>query len=135
MVAVGLIFGDLVAEYYEDDFHKRNKLIDNLRNKMIIEEDKQFSIDYLDPEKRSIANAVQVFFNDGSCSEDVQIDYPIGHKNRRKDGIPLLEKKFWNNLNTCFDKEKSSDIFKLCLDQESLEAIKVHDFMKLFYKE
>ena len=134
MVAVGLIFGDLVAEYYEDDFHKRNKLIDNLRNKMIIEEDKQFSIDYLDPEKRSIANAVQVFFNDGSCSEDVQIDYPIGHKNRRKDGIPLLEKKFWNNLNTCFDKEKSSDIFKLCLDQEALEAIKVHDFMKLFYK-
>ena len=101
---------------------------------MIIEEDYQFSIDYLDPEKRSIANAVQVFFNDGTCSDDIQIDYPIGHKKRREEGIPLLEEKFWNNLNTCFDKDKSKLIYDLCLDQEKLEKTKVHEFMELFVK-
>ena len=125
MVAVGLIFGDLIAEYYEDDFHQENQLIDKLRDKMIIEEDNQFSMDYLDPEKRSIANAVQVFFNDGTCSDDIQIEYPIGHKKRREEGIPLLEEKFWNNLNTCFDKDKSKLIYDLCLDQEKLEKQKV----------
>ena len=134
MVAVGLIFGDLIAEYYEDDFHQENQLIDKLRDKMIIEEDNQFSMDYLDPEKRSIANAVQVFFNDGTCSDDIQIEYPIGHKKRREEGIPLLEEKFWNNLNTCFDKDKSKLIYDLCLDQEKLEKTKVHEFMELFAK-
>ena len=134
MVAVGLIFGDLIAEYYEDDFHQENQLIDKLRDKMIIEEDNQFSMDYLDPEKRSIANAVQVFFNDGTCSDDIQIEYPIGHKKRREEGIPLLEEKFWNNLNTCFDKDKSKLIYDLCLDQEKLEKTKVHEFMELFVK-
>ena len=134
MVAVGLIFGDLIAEYYEDDFHQENQLIDKLRDKMIIEEDNQFSMDYLDPEKRSIANAVQVFFNDGTCSDDIQIEYPIGHMKRREEGIPLLEEKFWNNLNTCFDKDKSKLIYDLCLDQEKLEKTKVHEFMELFVK-
>ena len=107
MAAVGLIYGDLKAEFYEDDFHNENPLIDSFRDKMEIIEDKRFSDDYLDPEKRSIANAMKVIFKDGSFTDDVEVEYPIGHKRRRSEGIPLLEQKFLNNLNTCFDKDLS----------------------------
>ena len=134
MAALGLIFGDLKAEFYEDDFHKEHPLIDKLRDKMEIQEDKRFSADYLDPEKRSIANAIKVIFKDGTSTEDIEVEYPIGHKRRRSEGIPLLEKKFLNNLNTCFDEEKSKSIYSLCTNQQALEKTTVNEFMEMLAK-
>ena len=134
MAALGLIFGDLKAEFYEDDFHKEHPLIDKLRDKMEIQEDKRFSADYLDPEKRSIANAIKVIFKDGTSTEDIEVEYPIGHKRRRSEGIPLLEKKFLNNLNTCFDEEKSKSIYSRCTNQQALEKTTVHEFMEMLAK-
>lgn len=134
MAALGLIFGDLKAEFYEDDFHKEHPLIDKLRDKMEIQEDKRFSADYLDPEKRSIANAIKVIFKDGTSTEDIEVEYPIGHKRRRSEGIPLLEKKFLNNLNTCFDEERSKSIYSLCTNQQALEKTTVNEFMEMLAK-
>src|SRR6516165_4483975 len=99
MTAVGLIFGELTADHYEDKF-ARDPRIDALRDKMVIIEDARYSEDYLDPDKRSIANAVQVFFKDGSATEKVAVEYPIGHRRRRAEGIPLLVNKFEANLNS-----------------------------------
>ena len=132
MTAIGLMLGDLKAEHYEDDFHKNNPIIDQLRDKMIIEENKNFSRDYLDPDKRSIANSLQVFFNDGSYSEEVMVEYPIGHKKRRKEGIPVLEKKFLNNLNSIFDKDRSNKIYDICTDKDKLLSLSVNQFMSMF---
>ena len=134
MAALGLIFGDLKAEFYEDDFHKEHPLIDKLRDKMEIQEDKRFSADYLDPEKRSIANAIKVIFKDGTSTEDIEVEYPIGHKRRRSEGIPLLEKKFLSNLKTCFDEEKSKSIYSLCTNQQALEKTTVNEFMEMLAK-
>ncbi|HEY7221108.1 MAG TPA: bifunctional 2-methylcitrate dehydratase/aconitate hydratase, partial [Candidatus Binatia bacterium] len=97
MTAVGLIFGELTADHYEDNI-ARDPRIDALRAKITCVEDPQYSRDYLDPQKRSIANAVQVFFKDGSRSEKVAVEYPIGHRRRRAEGMPLLIKKFETNL-------------------------------------
>ena len=113
MIAVPLIYGDLVAEHYENDFHSSDPRIDELRDKMDVIEDKRYSAEYHDPEKRSIANALQVFFKDGSSTEKVEVEYPIGHRRRRGDGIPLLEKKFLNNyirLNLLKDVLKKLEI-------------------------
>jgi len=132
MVAVPLIFGNLVAEHYENDFHAQNPLIDELRSKMSVIEDKRYSAEYLDASKRSIANAVQVFFNDGSFTEKIAVEYPIGHKLRRTEGIPLLEQKFKANLATRFTAARSAQIFDLCADQKTLEQTPVHKFMDLF---
>lgn len=132
MVAVPLIFGDLIAEHYEDDFHAANPLIDELREKMEIIEDKSFSAEYLEANKRSIANAIQVFFKDGSRTEEVVVEYPVGHRRRRKEGIPLLEEKFKANLATRFPSQQSETIFSLCKDQAQLEATAVNHFMDLF---
>jgi 2-methylcitrate dehydratase len=102
MTAVPLAFGNLVAEDYEDDFHAAHPIIDELRDKMVIIEDPRYSREYLEADKRSIANAVQVFFKDGSSTGQVVVEYPIGHRRRRADGIPLLEDKFRANLATRF---------------------------------
>ena len=88
MVAVSLIFGRLTADDYEDDVAS-NPYIDTLRIKMEVIENKQYSIDYLDPQKRSISNAVQVFFKDGSRTENIEVEFPIGHLSRRSEGFPL----------------------------------------------
>ena len=132
MIAIGLLLGDLKAEHYEDDFHKNNPIIDELRKKMIVEENKNFSVDYLDSDKRSIANSLQVFFKDGSHSEEVIVEYPIGHKKRRKEGIPVLEKKFLNNLNAIFDADRSNKIYDICSDNEKLLSLSVNEFMSMF---
>lgn len=132
MTAVPLIFGNLVAEHYEDDFHAAHPTIDRLREKMVIVEDPRFTREYLEADKRSIANAVQVFFNDGSSTEQVVVEYPIGHRRRRAQGIPLLEDKFKANLATRFTAQRSAQIFALCKDQATLEATPVHRFMDLF---
>jgi len=131
MTAVGLVFGNLIAEYYEDDFHKFNPVIDEIRSKMQIVENKRYSQEYLDPNKRSIANAVQVFFNDGSSTDNVEVQYPIGHRLRRGEGIPLLENKFKSNLATKFTSFRVNQIFELCTDQNKLEQTPVNKFMDL----
>ena len=97
-IAVPLAFGNLVAEQYEDEFHAAHPIIDALRDKMVIVEDPRYSREYLEADKRSIANAVQVFFTDGSSTEQVAVEYPIGHRRRRVEGIPLLEPSV---KNTC----------------------------------
>ncbi len=132
MTAVPLIFGDLVAEQYEDEFHAAHPLIDRLREKMEVVEDPRFTREYLEADKRSIANAVQVFFNDGSSTEQVVVEYPIGHRRRRAEGIPLLEEKFKANLATRFAGQRVNEIFALCKDQAALEATAVHRFVDLF---
>ena len=133
MLAVAMIEGDLVAEFYEDSFHQQNPLIDKLRNKMILKEDQRYSKDYLADDKRSIANALQIFFKDGSQTDKVEVEYPIGHRHRRKEGIPLLERKFFNSLKSIYSKEHSDMIYSLCLDKEKIKKIPVNEFMDMFF--
>jgi 2-methylcitrate dehydratase len=131
MIAVPLIFGDLVADNYEDEFHKNNPLIDELRLKMEIHEHPTYTREYLEPDKRSIANSLQVYFNDDTKSEVIEINYPVGHKKRREEGIPLLEQKFKSNLRTRFPISRCDEIFNLCTSQEQLETTPVNDFMEM----
>ncbi|MFD1217711.1 bifunctional 2-methylcitrate dehydratase/aconitate hydratase [Microbulbifer celer] len=132
MTAVTLIFGGLQAEHYDDSFHRRHPEIDQLREKMVVVEEPGYSADYLDPTKRSIANALQVFFTDGTATEKVEVEYPVGHRYRREMGIPLLEEKFWANLETRFPARRCKDIFMLCTDQQILQETPVNAFMDLF---
>ncbi|SJN58319.1 2-methylcitrate dehydratase [Vibrio ruber DSM 16370] len=132
MTAVPLLYGDLVAEYYEDSFHQNDPRIDQLRDKMVIQEDARYSREYLESDKRSIANAMQIFFRDGSCTEKVEVEYPIGHRRRREAGIPILEQKFIRNLQTRFPQSRVEAITTLCLDQARLERTPVDEFMALF---
>lgn len=132
MTAVPLIFGDLVAEHYEDDFHEAHPEIDALRDKMVISEDERYSREYHDPDKRSIANAMQVFFADGSSTERVEIEYPIGHRRRRDEGIPVLEAKFRRNLATRFPAGRAEAIYALCTDAATLSGTPVNEFMEMF---
>ena len=132
MTAVPLIFGNLTAEHYEDDFHEAHPIIDTLRDKMEIVADERYSGEYLEPDKRSIANAVQVFFKDGSSTDKVAVEYPLGHRRRRKEGLPKLEDKFKNNLATRFVGQQCEDIMKVFKSQERLESFSVHEFSDLF---
>jgi 2-methylcitrate dehydratase len=131
MVAVGLIFGELRADHYEDEI-AQDPRIDALREKMVVVEDARYSNDYLDPEKRSIANSVQVFFKDGSCTDKVAIEYPIGHRRRRAEGIPLLVKKFEANLASRLAPPWCKKIRDLCLDLETLQSTPVDEFVDMF---
>jgi len=131
MVAVPLIHGRLTAADYEDDV-AHDPRVDALRDKMECVEDKQFSKDYLDPEKRSIANGIQVFFKDGSKTEEVVVEYPIGHRRRRGEGIPVLEAKFKTNLVRRFAAKQATAILALCKDQQRLEDTPVHEFVDMF---
>lgn len=133
MTAVPLAFGNLVAEHYEDSFHEAHPIIDELREKMIVEEDERYTREYMEADKRSIANALQIFFKDGTQTEKVEIDYPVGHRRRREEGIPLLEDKFRSNLATRFPVKRVQQIFALCKDQERLEAMPVNEFMDLLF--
>jgi 2-methylcitrate dehydratase len=132
MIAVPLAFGNLTADHYEDDFHNAHPIIDELRDKMEIVEDKRFTTEYLEADKRSIANAIQVFFKDGSSTEEVVVEYPVGHRLRRKEGIPLLEKKFKTNLASRFPSQQCQKISTLCKEQGTLEVTPVNLFMDLF---
>jgi len=133
MTAIGLIFGKLTAADYEDAV-ACDPRIDALREKMVLVENPQYSRDYLDPEKRSISNAVQVFYRDGSASADVAVEYPLGHRRRRAEGIPLLIEKFKTNLNRRFPPEHVEKIMSRCADQAQLEAMPVPEFFDLFVK-
>ncbi len=131
MTAVGLIFGELTAAHYEDQT-AADPRIDALREKMEVVEDPQYSRDYLDPHKRSIANALQVFFTDGSASPKVAVEYPLGHRRRRAEGLPLLVEKFRRSLARRFDPQRAEAILDLCSDQVRLEATPVDAFVDLF---
>jgi 2-methylcitrate dehydratase len=131
MTAIGLIKGNLVAADYEDTV-ATDPRVDRLRSKMVCVENRQWSRDYLDPAKRSIANAVQVFFNDGSKSERVAVEYPVGHRRRRREGIPLLEAKFRINLARKLAPKQQQAILALCSDARKLEATPVNEFVDLF---
>jgi len=131
MTAVGLIFGELTADHYEDAV-ARDPRIDALRGKMLCVEDPAYSTDYLDPQKRSIANAVQVFFKDGTSSKKIAVEYPIGHRRRRAEGMPLLVKKFAANLASRFAPQQCDAILRLCADPDTLAATPVDKFTDMF---
>jgi 2-methylcitrate dehydratase len=131
IVAVSLIFGRLTAADYEDTV-AADPRIDPLRAKIICIEDPQFTRDYHDPEKRSVANGVTVEFRNGSKLDEVMVEYPIGHKLRRGEGIPLLEEKFRTNLARRFPTRQQKSIINLCLDQARLEATPVNEFVDIF---
>ncbi|SDF98309.1 bifunctional 2-methylcitrate dehydratase/aconitate hydratase [Paraburkholderia phenazinium] len=131
MIAVPLIYGHLTAADYEDSV-AQDPRIDALRDKMSCVEDPQFTKDYHDPEKRSIANALTVEFNDGSTFDEVIVEYPIGHKRRRADGIPLLVEKFKTNLARKFPVKQQQAILDVSLDQARLEAMPVNEYVDLY---
>ncbi|QCP54624.1 bifunctional 2-methylcitrate dehydratase/aconitate hydratase [Trinickia violacea] len=131
MIAVPLIFGRLTAADYEDSI-AADPRIDALRDKMQCVEDPQFTKDYHDPDKRSIANALTVEFVDGTKFEEVVVEYPIGHKRRRADGIPLLVEKFKTNLARRFSEKQRQAILDVSLDQARLEAMPVNEYVDLY---
>lgn len=131
MVAIGLLFGQLTADHYEDATAKDPR-IDSLRQKMEVVEDPHFSRDYLDPSKRSISNAIQIYFNDGSQTDKIIVEYPIGHRRRRAEGIPLLIEKFKANLATRFPKTQAAAIVHHCLERETLMTMPVNRFVEYF---
>ncbi len=131
MVAIGLLTGNLMAEDYEDKA-AANPVIDNLRAKMQVSESVDFSRDYHDPNKRSIANSMQIFFSDGTSTERVVIEYPIGHRRRRTEGTPVLLNKFKSNLSTQFSSDKVNMIFDVMNNAEQLSSMRVSDFMALW---
>jgi 2-methylcitrate dehydratase len=131
VVAIGLIFGALTADSYEDAAASDPR-IDRLRSRMEVIEDERYSRDYLDPEKRSIANAVQVFFRDGSSTEKVAVEYPLGHRRRRAEGIPLLLQKCRDNLSTRLAPERVDFLMELFSDRSRLEQTAVDTFMEYF---
>ena len=131
MVAIGLIHGHLTAEQYEDQA-AADARVDRLRARMEVVEDERYSRDYHDPGKRSIANAIQVFFNDGGHTDKIEIEYPIGHRRRRSDGMPLLIEKFRASLDTRFPEAQSKRILDLCLNHDQLVATPVPEFIEMF---
>jgi 2-methylcitrate dehydratase len=130
MVAVPLILGELKAEHYEDAT-ARDPRIDALRQKMEVIEDPRYSRDYLDPQKRSIANAIQIYFQDGSATPNVEVEYPIGHRRRRAQAVPLLWEKFQRSLATRFDAARCTAIAEAFKDANGLDAMSIADFMSL----
>jgi 2-methylcitrate dehydratase len=130
MAAIGLLKGNLTAKDYEDSVASDPR-IDSLREKMVCVEKAEYTRDYLDPEKRSIANAIQIFFKDGTQSNNIAVEYPIGHRRRREEGIPELVKKFKVNLARRFDDNKQKEILELCLNQSKLENTAVSDFVDM----
>ncbi len=130
MIAVPLIFGRLTAADYENDV-AADPRIDALREKMEVRENEQFTKDYFDTDRRYIGNAVQLFFKDGSSSERVAVDFPIGHRQRRAEGIPVLKQKFIDSVSPKLAAKQWTMLEELCADREKLAATAVDDFMAL----
>ncbi|KPK68601.1 MAG: 2-methylcitrate dehydratase [Acidithiobacillales bacterium SM23_46] len=129
MVAIGLIKGNLTADDYKDAA-AADPRIDTLRHKMEVVEDTRYSREYHEPDKRSIANAIQIFFKDGGKTGKIEIEYPIGHRRRRAEGIPVLVAKFRDALATRFPENQARAILDLCQDAARLERMPVHEFMQ-----
>ncbi len=130
MIAIPLIFGRLTAADYEDKV-ATDPRIDALRDKVNCVEEPAFSADYHDPEKRSIANSLRVEFADGSVLEET-VEYPIGHRRRREEGLPLLVEKFKTNLRRRFDEDRQQRILDASLDGERLDAMAVNEYVDLY---
>ena len=133
MVAVPLIFGRLTAKDYEDDVASDPE-IDILREKIICVEDPMFTADYHDPNKRSIANALSITFNDGSTMDEVIVEYPVGHARRRSEGIPLLVEKFKINLARIFNESQQKQIWDASMDYKKLISLPVNEYLDLYVK-
>lgn len=133
MIAVPLLYGRLTAADYEDEI-ANDPRIDILREKMSTREDPQFTQDYHDPEKRSIANALTVTLTDGQQLEEVVVEYPVGHKRRREEGIPLLLEKYKINLNRIFPSKQQDEICDISLDLDRLLQTPAHDFVDLYVR-
>lgn len=131
MVAIGLLYGDLTALHYEEEI-ANDPRIDILRDKMQVSENPEFSSDYHAADKRSIANSIQVLFNDGTQSEFVTVEYPIGHKRRRAEGVPVLYQKFQKNISGVFSTERATKIMHAMSDLDCLAQMPVTDFMALW---
>ena len=131
ITAIGLLKGDIVADDYEDAV-ANDPRVDELRNKMVVVENKQYSLDYLDPNKRSIANAVQVHFKDGTVTENVECEYPLGHRFRRDEAIPKVVQKFTANMAGHYSSKQQEQIHEVCLNEEKLENMNVNEFVDLF---
>jgi 2-methylcitrate dehydratase len=129
IVAVALIYGELTADHYEDEIAKDPR-IDLLRDKMEVREEPRYTQEYLEPDKRSIANAVQVFFRDGTATPKAEVEYPLGHRFRRAEGMPLLIEKCRDNLGNRFAPKQVKAIMNLHLDRPRLEATPVHEWME-----
>jgi len=130
MVAVGLLKGDLTAEDYEDEV-ANDPRIDALRDKMEVSEDPRFTQEYMEADKRAIGNAIQVFFKDGSSTNNIVVDYPVGHRRRRDEGIPLLKEKFDRYLRGGISQQNAQQLLELCADQNSFESASVNEVMEL----
>ena len=128
MVAVPLIYGELTARHYEDEV-AGDPRIDALRDRMEVRENPQFTVDYMDPDKRAIGNAVQVHFKDGSATERVEVPYPIGHRRRRGEGVPLLQEKFERHIAARLSRGQCRTILDACASRGSLEPMRVSVFM------
>jgi 2-methylcitrate dehydratase len=131
MTAIGLIFGELTPEHYEDKTAKDPR-IDALRAKMTVKDDPRYSREYLEPDKRSIANAIQVFFRDGSATDKIEVEYPVGHRRRRAEGKPLLIKKFKANAETRFPGNQVENILPFFDDSARMEKTPVNRMLELF---
>ena len=131
MIAIGLIFGELTAEHYENNIAKDPR-IDSLRQKMQVSENPQFSKDYLDPEKRSIANSIQIVFKDGSITQEVVVEYPIGHKRRRNEGMPVLIEKFKKAMIAHYPAEKALEVIETSLNKETFLELRVDAWLDQF---
>lgn len=131
MVAIPLIFGRLTASDYEDSIAQDSR-IDALRAKMHCHEDPAFTQDYHDPEKRSITNALTIKLKDGQTLNEVVIEYPVGHKRRRQEGMPLLLKKFRTNLARQFPEAQQRRILSASLDKPLFENMPVNEYLDLF---
>jgi 2-methylcitrate dehydratase len=129
--AVALVHGDLRAEHYEEET-ARDPRIDRLRDRMEVEEDPRYTADYLDPEKRSIANSMQVFFEDGTSTEEIAVEYPMGHRRRRAQGTPLLFAKLRGNLSGRFSEDRVDEIVHLFQDRGRLERLPVPQLIEMF---
>ncbi len=130
IVAVALIRGDVTAEDYQDAA-AADPRIDRLRERMVVTEDAGYSADYLDPAKRSIANAVQIHFSDGTNTERIAVQYPLGHRARRAQGIPMLLAKFERHVRGHFGDDRAESILETCLDGHRLEVLPVPEFLTL----
>ena len=123
------------------EFYKSGQLVpvtvlkmEKARVIQVINEDKRYSEEYHEADKRSIANRIKIHFTDGSSTDEIEVEYPIGHKRRREEGIPVLEQKFLKNLEISYDSEKCDEIYALCTDQKKLENTSVIEFQELLSK-
>lgn len=133
MAAIGLIFGELNADHYQDSV-AADPRIDAVREKMVVKENKSFTADYYDLDKRAIGNSIQVHFNDGTATERVEIQYPIGHRNRRDEGIPVLEQKFRDATADLYDDKQSASIATAFENHSRLDEMPAAEFMELMIR-